>query len=141
MSNDRAVEAVLQALQRQRNDAVRSEPLLAPRATPDSSNYRNPPQEISTKPSMGGKDSLIKARYALTVLRVAQTLDRETAARLIRGLARDPPLPDELPKLAGIHQGAIEVFIRLAAGLAEPTGASQQHLWNAAQDAAKDWLA
>src|SRR4051794_24517308 len=102
MNNDRAVEAVLQALQRQRNDAIRSEPLLAPRATPDSRNYRNPP-EISSKPSTGGKDSLIKARYALTVLRVAQTLDRETAARLIRGLARDPPLPDELPELAGIH--------------------------------------
>ena len=31
-------------------------------------------------------DSLIKARYALTILRVAQAADRQTAARLVGGL-------------------------------------------------------
>jgi hypothetical protein len=89
-----------------------------------------------------GQDSFIKARYALTLLRVAQTADRETAARLIRGLARDPPLPDEVPELAGIHLRAIEAFVRLAAGLADARSSSQQQrLWNEAQDATKDWLA
>ena len=40
------------------------------------------PQMISNK------DSEIKARYALAVLRVARAADRETAARLVQGLAR-----------------------------------------------------
>ena len=40
------------------------------------------PQMISNK------DREIKARYALAVLRVARAADRETAARLVQGLAR-----------------------------------------------------
>src|SRR6476660_5978899 len=35
------------------------------------------------------RDSEVKARYALAVLRVAESADRETAARLVQGLARD----------------------------------------------------
>jgi hypothetical protein len=141
MSNYGAVEAVLQALQR--SDAIRGDPLpAAPLPKPEPSIHLNPPQQDSSeKPSAGGKDSLIKARFAATVLRVAQSADRQTAARLVRGLARDAPLPNELPELADIHLDAIAIFVRLAAGLADGTNASQQHLWNAAQDATKHWLA
>ena len=55
-------------------------------------------------------DSLIKARYALTILRVAQGTDRQTAARLIWGLARDRPHPNERPEIARLHLAAINSF-------------------------------
>src|SRR6516164_6881407 len=42
---------------------------------------------------MRDADSLIKARYASTILRIAQGADRETAARLVWGIARDLPHP------------------------------------------------
>jgi hypothetical protein len=45
------------------------------------------------------RDSEIKARYALAVLGVAQVADRETAARLVRGLAKDFPIPTNSAKL------------------------------------------
>ena len=44
---------------------------------------------------ISNRDSEIKARYALAVLRVAQVADRETAARLVQGLARDVPHPKQ----------------------------------------------
>ena len=56
------------------------------------------------------RDSEVKARYALAVLRVAQLADRETAARLIRGLARDLPHPEERREIAALHFEAIEAF-------------------------------
>jgi hypothetical protein len=63
------------------------------------------------------RDSEIKARYALAVLRVAQAADRETAARLVLGLAKDLPHPDELREVASLHFEAIEAFEKLAEGL------------------------
>jgi hypothetical protein len=53
------------------------------------------------------RDSEIKARYALAVLGVAQVADRETAARLVRGLAKDFPHPDEKREVASLrsHRG------------------------------------
>ena len=65
-------------------------------------------------------DSLIKARYALTILRVAQGTDRQTAARLIWGLARDRPHPNERPEIARLHLAAINSFAQLATALHEP---------------------
>ena len=53
-------------------------------------------------------DSLIKARYALTILRVAQAADRQTAVRLVAGLVRDLPHPSERPEIARIHLAAID---------------------------------
>jgi hypothetical protein len=148
MSNYGAVESILQALQRQGSEAgqVRAAPFggrlpVAPSLKPEPSLHQNPPQqESSDRPSTGGKDSFIKARYALTLLRVAQTADRETAARLIRGLARDAPLPDEVPELAGIHLRAIEAFVRLAAGLADARSSNQQHLWSLGRSADRRFI-
>jgi hypothetical protein len=85
-------------------------------------------------------DSLIKARYASSVLRVAQTADRKTAARLARGLAHDFPHPDELPEIADIHLRAIDTFFLLAADLDDAANPKQQHLWKTALDAAGEWL-
>jgi hypothetical protein len=97
-----------------------------------------PPRIETARPPTGAKDSLIKARYALTVLRVAQTTDLETAARLTRGLAHDFPHPNELPEIADNHLRALDSFSRLAVSLGE--NIKQQHPWNTALNAATDWL-
>jgi hypothetical protein len=85
-------------------------------------------------------DSLIKARYALTILRVAQGADRRTAARLIWGLARELPHPKERPEIARLHLAAINSFAQLATALGDPTDLRQQSLWENATDAASGWL-
>ena len=85
-------------------------------------------------------DSLVKARYASTVLRVAQTTDTNTAARLVGGLARDLPLPNELPQIVETHLFAIDSFIQLASSLSATTDSERQSAWKAALDATADWL-
>jgi hypothetical protein len=83
------------------------------------------------------KDSQVKARYALAVLRVAQAADRETAARLVLGLARDLPHPEERREIAALHIEAIEAFEQLAEGLLISAAESR---WKAAFAAASKWL-
>jgi hypothetical protein len=85
-------------------------------------------------------DSLIKARYASTVLRVAQTVDQQTAARLVSGLSRDFPRPTERPEIAELHFRAINSFSELATALYSKTASKWEHLWKSAQDAAAAWL-
>jgi hypothetical protein len=84
------------------------------------------------------RDSEVKARYALAVLRVAEAADRETAARLVLGLARDLPHPDELREVASLHFEAIEAFEKLAEGLRVSAVAASP--WRAATAAASKWL-
>src|SRR5438034_6979279 len=90
------------------------------------------PQMISNK------DSEIKARYALAVLRIAQAADRETAARLVQGFARDFPHPEERRQVAALHFEVIEAFVRLAEGLRASTVAPSS--WQAATNAVSKWL-
>jgi hypothetical protein len=93
-------------------------------------------------PAIGdpGHDSLIKARYASTVLRVAQTFDQQTAARLVSGLARDFPCPTERPEIAELHLRAINSFLELKIALNKETASRREHLWKSAMDAAATWL-
>ena len=44
--------------------------------------------------------SLIQARYAFALLRIAKTSDREAALRLLEGLVGDRPLPGVDQQLA-----------------------------------------
>ena len=83
------------------------------------------------------RDSEIKARYALAVLRVAQMADRETASRLVRGLAKDFPHPDEKREVAFLHFEAIEAFEKLADGRVAAVAPSS---WKPATTAASKWL-
>jgi hypothetical protein len=144
MTSQSPTEAVLEALARQQShtlggELLPAEPINAPRGIPQS----KPAQLIGSGNRCqltASKDSLIKARYALTVLRVAQTADRETAARLVRGVARDFPHPNEVPEIAGMHLRAIESFCQLAVALGDGTSVGERHLWKAALDAAQDWL-
>ena len=87
-----------------------------------------------------GHDSLIKARYASTVLRVAQTVDQQTAARLVSGLSRDFPCPTERPEIAELHFRAVNSFSELATALYSETASKREHLWKSAMDAAAAWL-
>ena len=84
------------------------------------------------------RDSEIKARYALAVLKAAQAADRETAARLILGLSRDPPHPNEMQEVAALHFEAIEAFEKLAEVLRVSAEAALS--WSAAMAAASKWL-
>jgi hypothetical protein len=85
-------------------------------------------------------DSLIKARYASTVLRVAQTADQKTAARLVSGLSRDFPCPTERPDIAELHFRAINAFSELASALCSEPASKREHLWKSARDATAAWL-
>ena len=87
---------------------------------------------------ISNRDSEIKARYALAVLRVAQAADRETAARLVQGLARDLPHPEEQREVASLHFEAIEIFNNLVQGLRVSAVAPSS--WRAATDAVSKWL-
>ena len=83
------------------------------------------------------RDSEIKARYALAILRVAQGCDRETAARLVQGLARELPHSEERREIAVLHFEAIEAFEKLAEGLRVSATVSA---WKPASDAVSKWL-
>jgi hypothetical protein len=87
-----------------------------------------------------GHDSLIKARYASTVLRVAQTVDQQTAARLVSGLSRDFPSPTERREIAELHLRAINSFSELATALYRETASKREHLWKSATEAAAAWF-
>ena len=126
------VGAVVQALEQQQSAAFSSE---------------IPPVVQIVEPTRGsleigdpGHDSLIKARYASTVLRVAQTVDQPTAARLVSGLSCDFPCPTERPEIAELHFRAINSFSELATALYNETASKREHLWKSATDAAAAWL-
>jgi len=109
-------------------------------------NARIPPSAtlsygIKDPGQLAANDSLIKSRYASTILRIARTSDRETASRLVRGISRDFPLHGEIPEIADIHRRAIASFDQLATSLVDAADpVKQQPLWKAALDAAAEWL-
>jgi|SRR6266849_8352498 len=96
MTNSDSIEAVMRALQRQRSEAYEREPIPA---VPIIEVARAFLPRSRLAPA---DDSLIKARYASTILRVAQTSERETAVRLVGSIAGDLPLQSDLPEIADI---------------------------------------
>jgi hypothetical protein len=134
------VGAVVQALEQQQRAGFGSEiPPVVQIVEPTRGNLDGDRQP----PAVGdpNHDSLIKARYASTVLRVAQTIDdRPTAARLVSGLSRDFPSPTERPEIAELHFRAINSFSDLATALYNETASKREHLWKSAMDAAAAWL-
>src|SRR4051812_26607280 len=67
------------------------------------------------------RDSEVKARYALALLRVAQLADCQTAARLMQHLTIDGPQPNERPEVAELHFRAVDAFKELADRLGDPS--------------------
>ena len=132
------VGAVVQALEQQRRPASGSAiPPVVQIVGPTRGNLHGGRR----LPEIGdpGRDSLIKARYASTVLRVAQTVEQQTAARL-GGLSRDFPCPTERPEIAELHFRAINSFSELASALCSETAPKREHLWRSARDAVAAWL-
>ena len=133
------VGAVVQALEQQRRPASGSAiPPVVQIVEPTCSNLDGDRR----LPAIGdpGRDSLIKARYASTVLRVAQTVDQQTAARLVSGLSRDFPCPTERPEIAELHFRAINSFSELTTALYNEAASKREHLWKSAMDSAATWL-
>jgi hypothetical protein len=133
------VGAVVQALEQQQSAASGSEiPPLCRQVKPT----RGSLDDGRRFPAIGDPDhdSLIKARYASTVLRVAQTVYQQTAARLASELSRDFPCPTERPEIAELHFRAINLFSELATALYNETASTRLHLWKSAMDAAAAWL-
>ena len=134
MTRRDSIEAVMQALQRQQSP-IPAEPIIEvaraflPRTPAQNAKIEGPSRLAP------GDDSLIKARYASTILRVAQTSDCEAAARLVGSIAGDLPLQSELPEIADIHLRAIASFVQLATSLRDKTNPKQQPPWKTALDA------
>ena len=82
--------------------------------------------------------SLIQARYAFALLRIAKTSDRKAALHLLEGLVGDRPLPGVDQQLADLHHDAIEAFSSVIDVL--QTGSNVAVPWNAALDATNRWL-
>jgi hypothetical protein len=139
------MEAVIEALQREQSgsfagNTLRIEDIVDGEAMRGNVQSSAPNARIGDADQPRTQDSFIKARFALTVLRIAQTTDHKTAARLVRGLAHDFPHPNERQEIAGIHLRAIEAFFQLAANLEDVIGFKQQNFWSFALAAAQDWL-
>lgn len=81
-----------------------------------------------------------KGKICFNGLRVAQTEDRQTAARLVSELSRDFPRPAERPETAQLHLRAINLFSELAIALDSETASKREQLWKSAIDAAAAWL-
>jgi hypothetical protein len=87
---------------------------------------------------MSDDDSLVKAKYALTILKVARTVERKTSAQLVEGLATDFPAHDDRPEVAQAHKNATEIFGKLADAIRGPAGGSP-HLWDTAFRTVEYW--
>ena len=85
------------------------------------------------------RDSEVKARYALALLRVAQLADSQTAARLMHHLIIDGPRPNERPEIAELHFRAVEVFKELADSLGDPSSRKPPP-WRTAVNVTAHWL-
>src|ERR1700682_4002650 len=97
-----SIEAVMEALRRQRSEATARDPIPAEPIIEVARAFlpRSPTQNarIENRGRLApADDSRIKARYASTILRVARTSDRETAAAVGGAISRGLPLRSEAP--------------------------------------------
>jgi len=89
---------------------------------------------------MTTKTSHVQAKYAATVLRIAESSDKDAAIRLLQGLVGDPPAHDATQGQAQLHLAAIESYLVLVAVLREEKfGVAPP--WGAAYAATERWLA
>jgi hypothetical protein len=133
------VKAVVQVLEQQQSAAFGSGILPAVQTIEPTRGNLDAGNRFSAIEDPG-HDSLVKARYASTILRVAQTIDQQTAARLVSGLSCDFPCPTERAEIAELHFRAINWFSQLATALYSDTASKREHLWNSALDATAAWL-
>ncbi len=87
---------------------------------------------------MCDQKSLVKARYATAVLRIARCSEKHTAADLVEGLMTESPDSDDRPDVARAHRKAIESFGTLADNIRSQSGGRSIH-WDAAFAAMDRW--
>ena len=81
--------------------------------------------------------SLIKARYALTILKNAKGSDRSTALRMVESLVIDSASLEESTLVAEAHHGALIKFRDLAEAFRSARDPGP--LWYPAERAAQKW--
>lgn len=96
-------------------------------------------REVRFRTEMREKESLIRARYAVSVLRVARGSPINDAIKLVGGLSRDwlDMEPDE--KIAEARISCLKACEQLAKTL-HASGPSAPQEWDRAERAAASWL-
>jgi hypothetical protein len=87
---------------------------------------------------MTDSDSLIKARYAMTVLRTAKASERRAAAKMVASLALEFPKAGTSQEIAEAHQAALLAFYNLAEVLRTDISKAPHH-WYLAEHAVQKW--
>jgi hypothetical protein len=87
---------------------------------------------------MTDSDSLIKARYAIAILRTAKASERHAAAKMVGALALEFPTAGTSDEIAEAHQAALVAFYNLAEALRTDISKAP-HLWYLAEHAVQKW--
>jgi hypothetical protein len=82
-------------------------------------------------------DSLAKANFVRTVLRVARSADIQTAIRLLEALTTERPHSKTNADIAAAHLEATRAIAELADALRN--GSASENRWTAAMAAAEAW--
>jgi hypothetical protein len=86
---------------------------------------------------MTDPDSLTKANFVRTVLRVARSADLKTAIQLLEALKTEQPHAKTNANIAAAHLIAIRAIAELTDALRN--GNASDHRWTAASVAAEAW--
>ncbi len=88
---------------------------------------------------MVDEDSLIKAKYAVIILKVARRSPKEDVLKMIGSLASDTPHPNTDIEIANAHRAATIAFVQLATSIRISAPSAEIH-WTRAAAAVSDWL-
>lgn len=88
---------------------------------------------------MGDKESLIRARYAVSVLKVAKNTPRQEAITLVEGLSKDWLDMESDDAIANARAGALTACEQLLSAL-RINPATLPRAWDRAFSAAAQWV-
>ena len=84
------------------------------------------------------KPSIVRARFILTLLRMAREAEAQDARRLLKSAASEYPLPDTPEHLAAYESATIHAIEALSTALSSAEKVKPA-LWESAAVAATDW--
>ena len=88
--------------------------------------------------AMVHKPSIVRARFILTILRMAREAEAQDARRLLKSAASEYPMPDTPEHLAAYEAAAIQAIEALSTSLSSAEKVKGA-LWESATVAATDW--
>ncbi|WP_092147049.1 hypothetical protein [Bradyrhizobium sp. NFR13] len=107
----------------------------------DQFDFPTPPNvQVSERARMSDDQSLIKARYCRSILKVAAISTDQEARGLLEGLATEQPTPNTSPAMAEAERAALSAIRDLAGyqhGRSVPQSSSE---WMRAARAVQLWL-